>query len=363
MFYTKTAKKQYFIAAGSVCLVAAVAYPFTTIIGYRSVALLLLLTVSVLAMQMNLLPVLLAALLSALIWDFFFIPPRFTLIVSSAEDILMLAMYFIVALLNGVLTSRARFFEELARRKETRAATLKLYDTLFDSLSHELRTPIATILGASDNLLNTGTYLPENDKAKLYEQINIASERLQRLTENLLNLSRLESGFLQPKLDWCDTGELIYTAVNSLEQELKGRKIKVDIPDNMPLVKLDFGLMEQVIYNILYNASIYTPAGSAISVSAEYVGLRCVIVITDNGPGFPKEDLDSIFEKFHRSKNAKPGGVGLGLSIVKGFVDAHKGSIKLENQWVGGAKFTIQIPAEANYMNLVNDERTDHFGH
>lgn len=363
MFYSKNSKTQYFSAAGSVCAVAALSYPFAEFIGYRSVALLLLLTVSVLAMRLSLYPVLLAALLSALIWDFFFIPPRFTFHVNEYEDVLMLAMYFIIAMLNGVLTARIRFFEQLARRKEARTATLKLYDTLFNSLSHELRTPIATILGASDNLLNDSTHLSENDKSKLYEQINTASERLQRLTENLLSLSRLESGFLQPKFDWCDINELIYTAVNSLEQELKKHKVRVEIPENMPLVKLDFGLMEQAIYNILYNASIYTPKGSVISISVEYIDFQCVIVIADNGPGFPKEDLDSIFEKFYRSKNARPGGVGLGLSITKGFVDAHKGKIKVENQWGGGAKFTIQIPAEANYMNLVDNEQPGNFGH
>lgn len=363
MSSNKKIKRQFFIGAAAVCLVAALGYLFANIIGYRSVALLLLLTVSVLAMRLSLYPVLLAALLSALIWDFFFIPPRFTFHVNEYADVLMLAMYFIIALLNGVLTARIRFFEQLARQKEARTATLKLYDTLFNSLSHELRTPIATILGASDNLLNDNAHLTEGDKTKLHEQINAASERLQRLTENLLSLSRLESGFLQPKSDWCDISELIYTAVNSLKQELKNHKVRVEIPENMPLVKLDFGLMGQAIYNILYNASIYTPKGSAISISADYIDRQCLLIIADNGPGFPKEDLDSIFEKFYRSKNAQPGGVGLGLSITKGFVDAHKGSIKVENQWGGGAKFTIQIPAEANYMNLVNDEQPDHFGH
>lgn len=363
MFYTKSSKKQYFIAAASVCAVAALSYPFAAIIGYRSVALILLLTVSVLAMRSSLYPVLLAALLSALIWNFFFIPPTFTFHVNNYEDVLMLTMYFIIALLNGVLTARIRFFEQLARRKEARATALKLYDTLFNALSHELRTPIATILGASDNLLTANINLTENDKTKLCEQINSASERLQRLTENLLNLSRLESGFLQPKLDWCDVSELIYTAVNSLEQELKQHKVRVDIPDNMPLVKLDFGLMEQAIYNILYNASLYTPAGTSISIGVEYIDLQCVITIADNGPGFPREDVDNVFEKFYRSKKAKPGGLGLGLSITKGFVDAQKGQIRVENQWGGGAKFTINIPTEANYMNLVNNEQPGHFGH
>ena len=144
---------QFISSIVSVISVAGVCYLFSDFIGYRSVAMILLLTVSVLAMRLSLYPVLLAALLSALIWDFFFIPPKYTFHVNNYEDVLMLAMYFIVALLNGVLTARIRFFEKMAQEKQAKTQTLELYDTLFDALSHELRTPISTILGASDHLL------------------------------------------------------------------------------------------------------------------------------------------------------------------------------------------------------------------
>jgi two-component system, OmpR family, sensor histidine kinase KdpD len=350
MFFDKnpdqSSGRQYAISLAAIFAVALACYPVTGVIGYRSVALLLLFAVSVLSLQMELRPVLAAATASALIWNFFFIPPHFTFHIGSMEDGLMFGMYFLVALLNGVFSARIRRAEEQARQKEERARAAKLYDTLFNSLSHELRTPIATILGASDNLLSENTSLDEDNKKELFKEINTASERLNRLVDNLLNMSRLDSGFIQPKLDWCDVRELVFTVINGLRKELKGHKLEVEIPEDLPLFRLDFGLMEQVLTNILYNDSLYTPIGAAISVRCEAADNQCVIVVVDAGPGFPKGDIELVFEKFYRSKNARTGGVGLGLSIAKGFVDAHHGSIKLENVLGGGAKFTIAIPSE-----------------
>ncbi|MCU0345977.1 MAG: DUF4118 domain-containing protein, partial [Saprospiraceae bacterium] len=256
---------QYAFSLAAIVAVALACYPVAGVIGYRSVALLLLFAVSVLSLRMSLRPVMAAATASALIWNFFFIPPQFTFHIGSMEDGLMFAMYFIVALLNGVFSARIRRAEEQARQKEERARAAKLYDTLFNSLSHELRTPIATILGASDNLLSENTKLPESSKQELFKEINTASERLNRLVDNLLNMSRLDSGFIQPKLDWCDVRELVFTVLNGLKKELAAHKLEVNIPENLPLFKLDFGLMEQVLTNILYNASLYTPTGAAIS--------------------------------------------------------------------------------------------------
>ncbi len=353
MFNNNIKKRHFLLSILSVCGVAVISYPFAGIIGYRSVALILLFTVSLLAMRFSLLPVLVAAALSALIWDFFFIPPHFTFTVGSTEDMLMLSSYFIIALLNGVLMARIRKAEEVARQKEERAKAIKLYDTLFNSLSHELRTPIATIIGASDNLLSPELELSQESKLRLYQEINSASERLNRLVDNLLNMSRLDSGFIRPKLDWCDLGELVYTVVNRMERELKKHPVNISVPQHLPLFKLDFGLMEQVLTNILYNAAVYTPAGSPISIQCDKVGDFCSIKIADSGPGFPSEDVELVFEKFYRSKNARTGGVGLGLSIAKGFVDAHQGSIKLENRREGGAMFTITVPAETLELQSV----------
>jgi two-component system sensor histidine kinase KdpD len=170
--------------------------------------------------------------------------------------------------------------------------------------------------------------------------------RLNRLVDNLLNVSRLDSGFIQPKMDWCDLEELLYTVVNRLEPELRKHMVTISVPEDLPLFKLDVGLMEQALTNILYNASLYTPPDTEISIDGNYLRHQCVITITDSGPGFPKEDLELAFEKFYRSKNSRTGGVGLGLSIAKGFVEAHNGIIKLENERDGGAKSTITIPAE-----------------
>lgn len=356
MFNIKNINNPYLLSIVAVVGVAAACYPFTHLIGYRVVAFILLLIVSLLAMTLRLKPVLLAALLSALIWDFFFIPPYFTLYVSNSEDVLMLIMYFIVALLNGVFSARIRHFETLAREKQARATTLKLYDTLFNALSHELRTPITTILGASDNLLTKNAPLTEGVKIQLFQQINDAAERLNRMVNNLLNMSRLESDFVQPKLDWCDVNELIFTVLNHLETELKGRKVNVYIAENMQLVKLDFGLMEQALHNIIFNASIYTPEGSTIDITATQTDGFCSISIEDGGLGFKTADLPNVFERFYRGKNTHAGGIGLGLSISKGFVDAHNGQITVENVAGSGAKFTILIPTEKTlYTTLTTD--------
>ncbi len=348
--------RSYFFSVGTVCGVAAVCYPFTELIGYRVVALLLLLAVSVLAMNFQLRPVILAAVCSALIWDFFFIPPRFTLYIGQSEDALMLVMFFIVALLNGVLTARFRKFEELARQKEERANTIKLYDALFNSLSHELRTPIATIMGASENLMTENVRITEGVKGQLMRQINESAERLNRLVNNLLNMSRLDSGFIQPKLDWHDVNELIYTVVNRLEPESGDHPININIADGTPLVKLDFGLIDQALFNILYNALIYTPAGTTIKIQAFTENKNLIILIEDNGPGFPRDDVARVFEKFYRAKGSRSGGTGLGLSISKGFIEAHGGTIRVENERGGGAKFSIQIPTETNELSNTQDE-------
>ena len=153
--HTKVQKgKQYLYSVGTIILVAAVCFVFSSFIGYRVAAFVLLLFVSLLAMSFDILPVLLSAALSAFIWDFFFIPPRFTIHVDTTEDTILLVMYFVIAMINAVLTYKMRQIEKAARVKEERANSVKLYNTILNSLSHELRTPIATIMKADHILLN-----------------------------------------------------------------------------------------------------------------------------------------------------------------------------------------------------------------
>jgi two-component system sensor histidine kinase KdpD len=316
----------------------------------------LLVTVSILAMFLDIVPVLAAAILSALIWDLFFIPPRFTLTVGTPEDRLLLLMYFIIAMINAVLTNKIRRMEKDVEAKNEKEKSVKFYTTLFNSLSHELRTPITTIIGSVDNLQANSPRLSEKDKADLLSEISVASFRLNQQVENLLNMSRLEAGVLNIKKDWCDINDLIYKTLQRLESNLQKYKVAVDVPENLPLFKLDFGLMEQVVYNLIINATQHTPEDTLITIQADCITDKLVMIIADNGSGFPEPEIDKVFDKFYRTKGSLPGGTGLGLSIVKGLVEAHSGSIKLENLPVRGSKFTIEIPTEKSYVNRLKDE-------
>jgi two-component system sensor histidine kinase KdpD len=316
----------------------------------------LLVSVSLLAMFLDIIPVLVAAFLSALIWDFFFIPPRFTLTVGTPEDSLLLLMYFVIAMINAVLTNKIRKMEKAVKETDEKEKSVKFYNTLLNSLSHELRTPITTILGSTDNLQSNSEMLTESDKADLINEISVASLRLNQQVENLLNVSRLESGHFTIKKDWCDINDLVYKTLQRLEPNLKRYRLAVDIPEQLPLFKLDFGLMEQVIYNLIINVTQHTPEDTLITIQADCIRDRLVLTIADNGSGFPEGEIHKVFEKFYRLKGARTGGTGLGLSIVKGFVEAHHGTIKLENLPVRGSKFTIEILTEKSYINKLKNE-------
>ena len=444
---------------------------------------------------MRLGPVLLAATLSSLTWNFFFIPPYRTFHIEKTDDILTFALFFGIALLNGILTTRLRRQEQLARIREQRTNTLfqltkelskagsidevleisikeikshfsaeaffilqdgnnilfstgrlqrekklnsveyelaewcfkkgqeagaftnkmkeldytfyplpgtklvpgvlavkiekafseekktfwltfvtqisnaiereflaeiaikarfldesgRLYKTLFNSISHEFRIPVATIMGASETLLNSSH--PINIQSTLFSEIFSASLRLNRLIENLLNMSRLESGLLSIRLDWCDINDVFNKVAEDLKDDLKPFKLSVFIPENMPLIKIDFGLLEQVLYNLLFNSTQYAPVASEIDLVSAYADGELIITVADKGPGFPENELKNVFSKFFRVDGRKTGGLGLGLSIVKGFVEAHNGKITVENNNNSGAKFTIRIPSENLEIN------------
>lgn len=346
----KSKQQQYFISIGLVLIVSAICYGISSWLGYRVVAFILLLTVSMIAISFDILPVLISATLSAFIWDFFFIPPRFTFHVDNTEDMILLIMYFIIALISAVLTYKIRQVEKASRKKEEKANTLKLYDTLLNSLSHELRTPIATIIAATDNIQSGNNNLTKENKDELINEISKASLRLNQQVENLLNMSRLESGFIKPKTDWCDISELVYNTVKKIEENKISQKISININHELPLIKTDKLLLGQVIYNLLNNASLYTKKNNAISITILIHADILELIIEDNGEGFPPDEIENVFDKFYRLKYSKVGGTGLGLSIVKGFIEALKGNVSLQNVSTGGAKFTITLPTETSYL-------------
>lgn len=324
--------------------------------GYKVAALFLLMTVTVLAMLFDILPVLVAAILSALVWDFFFIPPTFTFHIENAEDSLIFIMYFLIAMVNAVLTFKIRDAETKARDKEEKETTIKLYNTLLNSLSHEMRTPISTIIGAIDTLKENNRHLTEEKKDQLLTEIDIATIRLHRQVTNLLNMSRLETGMMPLKKDWCDINELIFSQIHKFPEFSDQHTILFTPDEKLPLFKLDAGLIENVLHNLIHNSIQYTPQGSAIRVEAMFRNEQLCLIISDNGEGFPESEIQYAFDKFYRLPNSKAGGTGLGLSIVKGFVMAHNGTVTLENNPQGGARFTLWIPAETSFISNFKNE-------
>jgi two-component system, OmpR family, sensor histidine kinase KdpD len=349
-------KKQYLISILLIVLAAILCFLSVYIIGYNAVALILLLVVSVNAILFDILPVMLSALLSALIWNFFFIPPTFTLHISTPEDGLMFLMYFVIASINAVLTYKIREVEQEGRKKEEKEKSIKLYNTLLNSLSHELRTPISTIIGSIDTIKDSQTKLSEENKNELYSEIAIAAFRLNRQVENLLSMSRLEAGFIQPKEDWCDLNELVFSTLNENSEEAKNYQIRFMPNENLPLFRLDSGLIEQIIYNLIHNALQHTPVNSIIEIVIRQTETGCDIEISDNGKGFPANEIDFVFDKFYRLNRTATGGTGLGLSIVKGFTEAMNGNVFLENNAQGGATFTISIPCKISQNNSFENE-------
>jgi len=459
---------------------------------YLAVGLVYLLAVISLSLRVGRWPVLAAGVLSALTWDYLFIPPKYTFVINKLEDALLFGTYFIVALVSGQLTARIRAQARNERMREERATALfhltralaaantlddavfaalrqadelfsaqtslalfeasdgslvphfagsytldekeravaewacrnqhsagrftdtlpasagyyvplvregtalgvmgikvaenktltlaqrdliesfarqlaliaerehlreaserekllteseKLHRTLLDSVSHELRTPLAVITASLDNLAAA----EGAQREALTNEARIATQRLNRLVSNLLDQTRLETGTLKARLDWYDPRDLVNGAVENIRELLAGHPFEILIPDEMPPVRADFALTQQALANLLLNAALHTPLATPILLTAgiESAGRRCFFTVADRGPGFPPAMRERLFKKFARGDAAKAGGLGLGLSIVRGFIVAQQGDIVVGENPGGGAVFTIYLPHSA----------------
>ena len=481
---------QYLSALGVVAAVTLLGLGIQRWIGYQAVALVYLSAVVLLAMFVGRGPNLFAATLTALCWNFLFVPPIFTFRISGFHDTMLFGMYFIVALATGQLTAKLRLQQQAERQREQRVSALyqltrelagagdfpqvlsvairevgaafeadvalllrdpdaepqltaypsgrwvldakeesvafwafqhdqpagrftdtlpqaaglhlplnsggqpcgvialrfvsgktlsvqqrslldsfarqialvidrqrlrdaeinsrmlaqseQLGRTLLNSVSHELRTPIAAITTAASGLRESGVLTPAQEN--LTAEIESASARLNRLVQSLLSAARIQSGQIKPKLDWCDVPDLAQVARRGVENLLADHPVTTRIASGLPLMKLDFVLMEQALTNLLVNAATHTPAGTPIEIGSRVEGKELLLEVADRGPGLPANELERIFDLFHRTVDAKPGGTGLGLAIVKGFVAAQGGRVQATNRAGGGASFIIRLP-------------------
>jgi two-component system, OmpR family, sensor histidine kinase KdpD len=461
--------------------------------GYLSVGLFFLLAVIILSLRVGPGPVLVAGVVSALTWNFLFIPPIFTFAIARFEDGLMFFTYFVVAVISGQLTARVRAQARNERMREDRATALfhltealsaartmddavfaalrqadayfgatsalllddgngsqlmphfagsfalndkergvadwvwrnrkkagrftdtlpsaegyhlplvredtaigvlilkmppeasltlsqrdladsfaaqlaqlvereqlraagerekllaesdKLHRTLLDGVSHELKTPLAVLSAAVENLQGAD----EATRSDLAGEIRTATRRLNRLVNNLLDQTRLESGALRPRLDWCDGHDLVNAAIDGVSDSLNGHPFETSIPRDLPLFRADAALMEQVIANLLLNSALHTPPGTEIFLAAgvDRAKSRIFFTVADRGPGLPAAMRERLFQKFQRGDAAKAGGLGLGLSIIRGFVTAQGGDVVAGENPGGGAVLTVYLPYAAH---------------
>jgi two-component system sensor histidine kinase KdpD len=244
----------------------------------------------------------------------------------------------------AVAIERAQLAEQ-ARQTQVLQATEQLQTALLNSISHDLRTPLVSITGALSSLQDQDAQLDEASRRRLIENARQEAERLNRLVGNLLDMSRVEAGALRLRLEPSDVQDVIGSALGQLDEPLRGRRVSVDVPDELPLVPMDFALMTRVLVNVLDNAVKYSPPGSPIDVGTKVVAGHLEIDVSDRGVGVPREDLDRVFDKFYRvQRPGRVSGSGLGLSICKGIVGAHDGFIAAENRPGGGTTITISLP-------------------
>ncbi len=244
---------------------------------------------------------------------------------------------------TALAIERALLAEE-AQHAEVRIETERLRSSLLSSVSHDLRTPLATITGAVSTILESGARLDGETRQELLQSVREEAERLNRLVQNLLEMTRLESGALKLSREWHPLEEVIGAALSRLGRRLAGRRVSTRVSPDLPLVAIDDVLIEQVLVNLLDNALKYTPPASPITIIATATDRAVTVEVADHGPGLPPGEEDKVFEKFYRGQPAGGRGAGLGLAICQGIVRAHGGRIWAQNLPEGGVAFLFTLP-------------------
>ncbi|MEY4510996.1 MAG: hypothetical protein RLZZ450_3118 [Pseudomonadota bacterium] len=248
---------------------------------------------------------------------------------------------------------RARLAEQ-ARKSALRAKTEELRSSLLSAVSHDLRTPLAAITGAATSLRDD-TNLSAATQAELLGSICAEAERLERLVTNLLDMTRLEAGGVEPKREWIPLEEIVGGALTRLESKLASREVSTHIADDVPLLSVDAVLMQQVFINLLDNALKYTPESSPLQIDARVEGGFVVVDVSDRGPGVG-DAPHVLFEKFRRGAVGSVVGAGLGLAICRGIIEAHGGTLSAHNRQGGGATLCIQLPVASDPPQITTGE-------
>ena len=372
----------YAVGAASVAAVTVVLRALGTHVNPTTVSLALLLVVLFVATRWGSTPASTTAVLAMFCFNFFFLPPLGSLTIAAADNWIALSAFLITAITAGQLSVRAkrraeeaeagrkeieRLYAELrdaferASHAEALRQSEKLKSALLDAVTHDLRTPLASIKASITTLLDEVkarndservVALDAESRVEMMEVIDEESDRLNRFIGGLIDLARIEAGEFQLRRKWGTVEEIISAALARAESLTRLRKLRVDIEPELPVVRVDERAVSEVVYTLVDNAAKYSPANTDISISAQRAGDGMIMMaVEDNGPGIPVELRERVFDKFFRAtrdgdvSGHQPSGNGMGLAIAKGIIEAHQGKIWVESKTNGhGARVVFTVP-------------------
>jgi two-component system sensor histidine kinase KdpD len=311
-----------------------------------NIAMVYVLAVVFVALRFTRGPAVMTAILSVAAFDYFFVPPRGTLTVDDVQYLLTFAIMLAVALVVSHLVESVRRRAAAQAALEVEAETERIRSALLASVSHDLRTPLAIMAGASSSLAHSGERLSAEERRALASSVFAQAQRMADHVAKVLEMTRLEMGAIKPQRDWASVAEIVGSVLARLHDRLAAHRVIVEVPRDLPLVRVDPSLVEHALGNLLENAASHTPAGTVVRVRAQRMHEEMVLTVEDYS-GIAERDVERVFEKFHHgATESSETGLGLGLAICRAIVRLHGGRAWAQAVPGGGTAFHFSLPLE-----------------
>jgi two-component system sensor histidine kinase KdpD len=344
---TRHAWTGYAWAVGATAACSAAGFAMRPRFDLVNVAMVYMLAVVFVALRYTRGPAIVTAVLCVATFDFVFVPPAGTFTVDDVQYLLTFAIMLAVGLTITSLTQRTRLQAREQARLEIAAETERIRSALLSSISHDLRTPLAVMTGASSSLAERGEGLDESERRALAQSVFDQARDMSEHVTKILEMTRLENDAIALDRDWVSLAEVAGALLRKLSGRLASHRLLVELPDDLPLVRVDAALVEQAIANLLDNAAKHTPPGTVVRLRACVRGSEIVVSVEDYGGGLRDSELERVFDKFQRgTMEPTVGGVGLGLSICRAIVRLHGGVAWAERIPEGGTAFRFTLPLE-----------------